>query len=106
MGGISEEVEREYIKPPCEAMNKLIRAAMLKFMSNPLVELLSFLMDDSIDFSVKCEKIGKYIKDNFVDPLCECLVDGLESMFSVISWIKSMVKKVIMMMSQMVTDQV
>lgn len=104
--GVSEETEREYIKPPVEAMNKLIAAAMSTFMNNPLMDLISYLMDGAMEFAHKCAKIGHYINEHFVKPLCDALVDGLEEMFAGISWIKDQVKKVIMMMSQMVTDQV
>merc|ERR1740121_1835228 len=104
--GISEEVEREYIKAPCEALNRLVAAAMATFMNNPLMDLISFLMDETMDFGVKVAKIAQYLKEQFVDPLCDALVNGLEETFSCISWIKNQVRKVIMMMSQMVTDEV
>jgi len=104
--GISEETEREYIKPPVVAMNKIVAAAMNTFMNNPLMDLISYLMDEAIDFGVKCMKIGTYVKENFVDPLCHALVEKLQDFFAGIVWIKNQVTKVILMMSQMVTDQV
>jgi len=104
--GVSEATEREYIKPPVEAMNKLIAAAMSSFMNNPLMDLISYLMDEAMDFGVKCMKIGTYVKEHFIDPLCAALVDGLEEMFAAVSWIKDQVRKVIMMMTGMVTEQV
>jgi len=104
--GVSEETEREYIKPPVVAMNKIVASAMNAFMNNPLMDLISYLMDEAMDFGVKCMKIGHYIKENFVDPLCTALVDKLQDFFAGITWIKNQVTKVILMMSQMVTDQV
>jgi len=104
--GVSEETEREYIKPPVEAMNKLIKSAMTTFLSDATIDLLCALMDSELDFGIKCSKIGQYVKTQFVDPLCEALLNGLEHMFSAISWIKNQVRKVILMMSQMVTDEV
>lgn len=108
--GVSEAKEREYIKPPVEAMNKLVGKAMSSFMNNPLMNLITFLIDDKMDFSDKCLCIGRYINEHFIQPLCNALVDGLASVFekggSVFAWIKDQVKKVVMMMTQMVTDTV
>lgn len=104
--GISEATEREIIAVPVQAMNKLIKGAMNTFLNNPLMDLLAYLMDDSLDFSVKCQAIGSYINEHFVKPLCGALVEALGSTFEAISWIKDQVTKVIMMMSQMVTNQV
>lgn len=104
--GISEERERELIKPPVDAMNKLVAAAMNTFMNNPLMDLIQYLMDETMDFGVKCTKIGQYLNESFVKPLANALVDGLADAFSAVSWIKDKVTQVIMMMSQMVTDHV
>jgi len=104
--GVSEESEREFIKPPVEAMNRLIKAAMESFMHNPLMDLLSYLMDETMDFRVKCQAIGRYIEEQFIKPLSNKLVDGLAETFQAIDWIKNQVTKVIMMMASMVTDEI
>jgi len=104
--GISEAKEREMIKPPVVAMNKLIKAAMEIFMNNPLMDLLNYLMDEAMDFPVKVRKLGEYINDQFVTPLAAALVDALSESFSAIEWIKDKVTQVVKMMSQMVTDEV
>jgi len=104
--GISEAAEREFIKPPVVAMNKLIKAAMALFMHNPLMDLLSYLMDEAMEFGVKVQKCAQYIKDNFVQPLTDHLVDLLTGDFAAISWIKDKIRRVIQMMSTMVTDEV
>jgi len=50
---------------------------------------------------VKVQKLGTYINENFVQPLCANLVDALSESFHAIEWIKDKVTRVIMMMSQM-----
>lgn len=104
--GMSEAKEREYIKPPVVAMNKLVKAAMEVFMNNPLMDLIGYLMDEAMEFGVKVQKLGTYINEHFVQPLGAALVDSLTESFQAIEWIKDKVAKVIMMMSQMVTDEV
>mmetsp|Transcript_61015 Transcript_61015/g.169166 ORF Transcript_61015/g.169166 Transcript_61015/m.169166 type:complete len:433 (-) Transcript_61015:90-1388(-) len=104
--GVSEATEREFLKPPVVAMNKLVKAAMETFMNNPLMDLLSYLMDEAMDFGVKCQAIGRYINEQFIQPLCSSLVEGLTEGFQAIEWIKDQVSKVIMMVASMVTDHV
>jgi hypothetical protein len=104
--GMSEATEREIIKPPVVAMNKLVKAAMELFMNNPLMDLLSYLMDEAMEFGVKIRKCAMYIHDHFVKPLTDALVDALTGEFECIEWIKDKVKRVIEMMSTMVSDEV
>merc|ERR1712032_784528 len=104
--GVSESAEREFIKPPVVAMNKLIKGAMDTFLDNPIMDLLAYLMDEACEFAVKVKAIAMYLKERFVDPLCTALVERLSESFGAISWIKDQVHKVIAMMSQLVTDEV
>jgi len=104
--GISEEKEREYIKPPCVAMNSMIKAAMDTFMESPLVKLIHYMMDEALDIKTKAIAFGRYLHENFIMPLCEALMKSLSGTFETFTWIKNQVRKVMAMMSQMVTDEV
>mmetsp|Transcript_120818 Transcript_120818/g.258063 ORF Transcript_120818/g.258063 Transcript_120818/m.258063 type:complete len:407 (-) Transcript_120818:121-1341(-) len=104
--GISEEREREYIKPPCVAMNSMIKAAMDTFMESPLVKLIHYMMDEALDIKTKAIAFGRYLHENFIMPLCEALMKSLSGTFETFTWIKNQVRKVMAMMSQMVTDEV
>merc|ERR1719401_599240 len=104
--GVSESAEREFIKPPVMAMNKLIKGAMDTFLDNPIMDLLAYLMDEAMDFSVKVKAIAMYLKERFVDPLCKCLVELLSESFVTVRWLKNQASKFIAMMTQMVSDEV
>lgn len=104
--GVSEEKEREFIKPPVVAMNKLVKNAMEVFIHNPLMHLLTYLMDGAMEFGVKIKKFAMYIHESFIKPLSDALFDALAGDFACIDWIKDKVARVIEMMSSMVTDEV
>lgn len=104
--GISEEKEREYIKPPCMALNKMIKTAMDAFMDSPLVKLIQYMMDEALNVKEKAIAFGRYLHGHFIEPLTEALMKELAHSFETFAWIKNQVKKVMDMMSQMVTDEV
>merc|ERR1712032_1809098 len=103
--GVSEETEAEYIKPPVVMMNKMIKTALSSFMDNPIIDLFQYIMDEAMDMAEKAKKICQYLKKQFVDPLCNALMERLTDEFKALTFMKNQVEKVVKMMAQMVTDE-
>jgi len=103
--GVSEDTEREYIKPPVIALNKLIKSAMESFMDSPLVDLFQYIMDEAMDVMEKAKRIGQFLSEKIVQPLTAALMERLTDDFKALSYVRNQVDKMVRMMAHLVTDQ-
>lgn len=104
--GVSEATERAFIKPPVEMMNNAIAECLKLIMHNPLVDLMTLMMDEAVEMEKKSAEIVAYLNEHFITPLANALTDKLGESFAQFEWIKDKLAKMISMMTQMVTDEV